>query len=84
MSGEPTPRQVLYALVSAAFLLVVLVLTVGAAAAGLTPTWWTFTVLVALVIAAAWTAVSWRRTGPILIVSIGLLVIWAVGTLIVA
>jgi hypothetical protein len=81
---EPTPRQVLYALVAAGFLGVVLILTIGAAAASLVPTWWTVTLGVCLVVAAAWMARSWRRTGSVLAVAIGLFVMWTVGTLILA
>jgi hypothetical protein len=81
---EPTPRQVLYALVAAGFLVVVAILTVGAAVASLVPTWWTVVMGVFIVLAAAWMARSWRLTGPVLAVAIGLFVIWTVGTLILA
>ena len=78
---EASPRQVLYALVSAGFLTVVLVLVVGSAVAGLVPGWWTVTMSVFLVVVAVWSAFSWRRTGPVLLLSIGLLIAWTVGTL---
>ena len=83
-SPEPTPRQVLYALVAAGFLVVVVVLTIGAAIAGLVPGWWSAVLAVALVSAAIWMTMSWRRTGPTLLVGIGLFVVWLVGTLILA
>lgn len=82
--SETTPRQVLYALVAGGFLIVVLVLVVGAAIAGLVPNWWT--VVMGLLIASigAWSAINWKRTGPVLLLSISLFVIWTVGTLVVA
>lgn len=79
--SEPTPRQVLYALVAGGFLVVVAVLVVGAAVAGLVPGWWTGVTGSAVVVAAAWSASNWRRTGAVLIISIGLLLVWTVGTL---
>jgi hypothetical protein len=82
--SEPTPRQVLYALVSAGFLLVVLLLAVGAAVSGLVPVWFTVVVVVTWVSTTVWTAVNWRRTIPILALSIGLFVVWAAVTLLVA
>lgn len=84
MSAGPTPRQVLYALVSAGFLLVVLALTVGAAATGLVPVPWTVTMLAATVGSGIWGGLNWTRTGGLLVVSISLFVVWAVGTLILA
>ncbi len=84
MTAEPTPRQVLYALVSAGFLLVVLVLTVGAAVAGLVPVLWTVTMFAAVMGAGIWGGVNWKRTGPLLVVSISLFVLWTLGTLILA
>ena len=82
--SETTPRQVLYALVAAGFLLVVAILTIGAAAAGLVPIWWTTSLGAALLVAGIWIALRWRRTGPVLIVAIGLFVVWTVGTLALA
>ena len=82
--SEPTPRQVLYGLVSAGFWLVTLILTAGAAMAGLIPPWWTWTLTVLLAVSGVWMGVRWRRTGPVLLVSIGLFVVWMVGTLIVS
>lgn len=80
--SQPTPRQVLYALVAAGFLLVVAVLTVGGALAGLTPPWWNLMLLGLLVVAAVWTGLRWRRTGPVLMIAIGLFLVWMVGTLV--
>ena len=79
--SEPTPRQVLYALVAAGFWLVTLVLTAGAAVAGLTPTWWTITLLVFLALGGIWMAISWRNTGPVLVVALVLFAPWLIGVL---
>ncbi len=84
MSEETTPRQVLYALVAGGFLVIVGVLIVGAAAAGLVPIWWTIVTASILLVAAFWTLLNWRRTGPVLLYSIGLFTLWTVGTLILA
>ena len=81
--SEPSPRQVLYALVAGGFLAVVAILIVGAAVAGLVPAWWSMVTAAGLVAIAIWSAINWRRTAPVLLVSIGLLVTWAAGTLIV-
>jgi hypothetical protein len=80
---EPTPRQVLYALVSSGFMVGVAILVIGGAVAGLTPPSWTTTMAILLVGAALWMGMNWRRTGPILILGIGVFVMWAVGTLLV-
>ncbi len=82
--SEPTPRQVLYALVAGGFLLVVAVLVIGAAVAGLVPGWWTGVMAIGLVGFSIWGVVNWRRTWPLLLGSIGLFVLWTVVTLIVA
>ena len=79
--SEPSPRQVLYALVAGGFIVVVAVLVVGAAMAGLVPVWWTILMGIAVVVASVWCARRWRRTGAVLAWSIGLLVCWVVGTL---
>jgi hypothetical protein len=84
VTEERSPRQILYALVSAGFLVVVLALTIGAAAAGLVPVWWTVAMSVALTGSGMWGVLHWDRTGPILIMSISLFVLWTVGTLILA
>lgn len=81
---EPTPRQVLYALVAAGFVVVVVILTIGAAAAGLVPMWWSGVLAVAIAMGATWIAQNWRRTGAVLLVAIGLFVVWLVGTLMLA
>ena len=82
--SEPSPRQVLYALVSGGFLLVVAILVIGAAVAGLVPLWWTWATGAAVVVVGAWSAVNWRKTAPLLLITIGLFLLWVVGTLILA
>ena len=82
--SEPNQRQVLYALVSAGFILIVVVLMVGSALSGLVPVWWTLTMALLVTATSLWSALNWRKTGPVLLLSIGLFVIWAVGTLAVA
>lgn len=78
----PTPRQVLYALVAAGFLVVVAVLVVGAATAGLVPPWWTGLMVGLWLAAAVVVAVRWRRTGLVLVAGIGLFLVWMAGTLV--
>jgi hypothetical protein len=80
----PTPRQVLYALVAGGFVVVVAILTIGSAAAGLVPTWWSGILALLIALSATWIAQSWRRTGSVLLVAIGLFVVWMVGTLALA
>ncbi|MGH8942622.1 MAG: hypothetical protein ACRDWF_07390 [Acidimicrobiia bacterium] len=82
--SEPSPRQVLYALVAAGCLALVAILVAGGAVAGLVPPWWSIVMAVGLLLIAIWSRLNWRRTAPVLLVSIGLLVIWMIGTLIVA
>lgn len=82
--SEPTPRQVLYALVAGGFLVVVAVFVAGAAVAGLVPTWWTVVTAVAVFASGTWSGLNWRRTGVVLILGIGLLIVWTVGTLLLA
>ena len=82
--SEPSPRQVLYALVSAGFFLVVLLLVIGAAVAGVAPTWWTATMSIMVLRVGAWAAFRWRKTVPVLLASIFVFVVWAVGTLLVS
>lgn len=84
MKEETTPRQVLYALVAAGFVLVVIVLTIGAAGAGLVPPWWSATLALVIAIAGTWMAQNWRRTGEVLVIAIGIFLLWMVGTLILA
>lgn len=76
---EIAGRQVLYALVAAAFHVVVGVLVVFGA--GVFPQWWTATVGVAWSIILVVGISRWRRTGLVLGLTIGLFVVWAVGTL---
>jgi hypothetical protein len=80
--SEPTPRQVLYALVAAGFLVVVGILIIGAAVGSLVPLWWTVVMLGLLIVTAAWSVLHWRRTVPLLLLSIVLFGLWTVGTLI--
>lgn len=84
MSEETTPRQVLYALVAAGFVLVVIILTIGGASAGLVPTWWSATLAFVIAIASTWMAQNWRRTGQVLLIAIGIFLFWMVGTLLLA
>jgi hypothetical protein len=81
--SEPSPRQVLYALVAAGFLVTVAVLVIGAALADLVPVWWTVVTAVLVLAVATLSALNWKRTWPVLLGSIGLFALWAVGTLIV-
>lgn len=81
MSGEPTPRQVLYALVAAGFLVIVAVLIVGGAAAGLVPTWWSGLLALGIAVGGVWSAQNWRNTVGVLSVAIGLFIVWLIGTL---
>ncbi|MFZ0625592.1 MAG: hypothetical protein WAN34_03760 [Acidimicrobiia bacterium] len=82
--SEPTPRQVLYALVAGGFFVVVLILVIGAALSGLVPMWWTIVAAVALAGASVWSALNWKRTAPVLILAMAFFLIWALVTLIVA
>lgn len=84
MSEETTPRQILYGLVAAGFVLVVVVLTIGAASAGLVPTWWSALLALTIALAGTWMTQNWRRTGQTLLLAIGIFVLWMVGTLLLA
>lgn len=84
MSEETSPRQVLYALVASGFVLVVVILTIGGASAGLVPVWWSVTLAFVIAIAGTWMAQNWRRTGQVLLIAIGIFVFWMVGTLLLA
>lgn len=84
MSRPPTPRQVLYAVVSGGFLLVVTILTVGAATARIVPGWWSISMAVLLVVGGISMAVMWRRTALVLGLGIGIFLIWMMGTLVVS
>ena len=79
-----TPRQVLYGLVSAGFLVVTVVLTVGTAAAGIVPGWWSVTLAVVLGAFGLWLAFNWRRTAMALLLSIACFSGWMLGTLFLA
>ena len=78
---EPTERQVLYALVAGGWLIVVAVLAGVAATVGASPWAWT------IGFAAVWTGAvaaairGWRRTGRLLLISVGVFVVWVVGAL---
>ena len=82
--SEPSPRQILYALVAGGFVVVVGVLVGGAAIAGLVPMWWTIATTLVATSVAVWSALNWRRTAVVLVLAIGLFLAWAVGTLILA
>ncbi len=84
MTQEPTPRQVLYALVAGGFLVVIALLVVGAGLVGVVPIWWTVVMGVFVAGSGVWTALHWRRTGLVLALAIGLFVLWLVGTLLVS
>jgi hypothetical protein len=81
---EPTPRQVLYALVAGGFLAVVTALVIGAGVSGLVPAWWTVVTGLGLALVSIWSGLNWRRTSRVLSASIGLFLLWTIGTLIVA
>jgi len=81
---EPTPRQILYALVAGGFVMVVAILTIGGASAALVPAWWSVALGLLIALAGAWIALRWRRTGPVLLLAIGLFLVWMVGTLALA
>jgi len=82
--SEPTPRQVLYALVAGGFIVVVAILVIGGAVAGLVPVWWSAALAVSIVVVATWTALNWRRPAAVILASIGLFSLWMVGTLVLA
>jgi hypothetical protein len=81
---ETTPRQVLYALVAGGFIVVVAVLVVAGAVAGIVPTWWSAALGVVIVGVGTWMAWNWRSTGPVLLATIAVFVFWLVGTLVLA
>jgi len=81
---EPTPRQVLYALVAGGFFVVVLALIVGAGVTGVVQISWTAAMAVLWLILATWSAFNWRQTGRVLLFSIGLFLFWAVVTVLIA
>lgn len=79
----PSERQVLYALVAGGFIVVVAVLVVGAAYAGLVPTWWTVVAGAITLLVGGLSALRWRDTRFVLLASIMLFLGWTVGTLLV-
>lgn len=79
--SEPTERQVLYALVSAAWFVVVAVLAVVAAVVGLSPVAWSIAFVVIWLAAAGIGSYHWRRTSRLLALSLLVFVVWAAGTL---
>lgn len=78
---ETTDRQVLYALVAGAWFVVVAVLAAVAGVVGLSPPWWTAAFAVVWLTAVVAGGRQWRRTGRLLLVSLAVFVVWAVGTL---
>jgi preprotein translocase subunit SecD len=80
---EPTPRQVLYALVAAGFHVVVVALIVGAGVTGAVSVSWTVAMAVLWLAVAAWSGLNWRRTLPVLLSAMGLFLFWAVATLLI-
>lgn len=83
MNGT-SPRQVLYGLVAAGFVVVTAVLTLGAAITRLVPVWWSITLGAGLVLVSLYLAFGWRKTGVALSLAIGLFVAWLIGTLVLA
>lgn len=75
--AEPSPRQLLYAMVAAGFHIVVGVLVIGSAP--LAPTWWTATMVMVWIVVAGILARRWRHTGLVLAVSLGGFIAWTVG-----
>jgi hypothetical protein len=75
--AEPSPRQLLYAMVAAGFHVVVGVLVIGSAP--LAPTWWTASMAVVWIVVAAILALRWRRTVLVLAVSLGGFIAWTMG-----
>ncbi len=77
----PTERQVLYGLVAAAWLVVVAVLAGAAVAVGWSPVGWSLAFAVIWAVAAVWAIRNWRATGRLLLVSVAVFAVWAVGAL---
>lgn len=75
--AEPSPRQLLYAMVAAGFHVVVGVLVIGSAP--LAPPWWTTTMVLLWIVIAGTLALRWRRTVLALSVSLGGFIAWTVG-----
>lgn len=74
---EPTPRQVLYALVAGGFHVVAGLL--AAASAPLAPAWWTIGFATVWLAVAVFVGLRWRRTGTVLALSIATFVSWTIG-----
>lgn len=74
---EPTPRQLLYAVVAGGFHLVVGVLAI--ASVPLAPTWWTIVVAIVWLAAALVIGLNWRRTALALALSLAGFAAWTVG-----
>lgn len=82
MTGNaPGERQVLYALVSGGFVVVVAALVAGAALVGVVPIWWSMVSALATLGTAVFAMARWRNTRTVLLGSIALFVAWVVGTL---
>lgn len=79
---EPTERQVLYVMVAGAWLLVVGVLAVVAWRTGLSPLGWSVAFAVLWLAALGVGIRMWRRTGRVLLLSLGVFVVWVIGTLV--
>jgi hypothetical protein len=79
--SEPTERQVLYAIVAAAWLVIVGVLAAAAAFVDLSPPEWSVLFAVVWAVAVGWAVRQWRRTGRLLLVAVTVFAIWMVGTL---
>lgn len=82
MNAPATERQVLYALVAGAWMLVTAVLAGVAAGLGLSPTWWSAVFAIGWLAAATHGIRHWRRTPRLLLLSLVVFVAWTVGTLI--
>lgn len=72
-------RQVLYGLVSVGFMAVVAVLVV--ASSDLVPGWWTVAMSALWVGSAVVGGRTWRRTSRLLTMSVGIFLVWTIGTL---
>lgn len=83
-SNAPSERQILYALVSGGFVIVVAVLVAAAALAGLVPIWWSIVSALATLGVSLFAMARWRNTRAVLVSSIVLFVAWVVGTLLLA
>lgn len=83
MTSAPSERQVLYAIVAGAWMIVVGLLAAFAWWTGVSSAGWS------LAFAAVWGSTvavgvrHWRRTGPVVASSLLVFVFWVVGTLIV-